>query len=706
MNKGKMIRGKKRKEKSKYRSIKNSMMIAYCIPVALIVILGTMSYKTASKVVVEKYQISVESTMKATARYFEIVCSDIRVKASNMATDTNVSNYYSFLYEENNAESKKVYNDLYNSMGSYLRAADFLSDFYVIGNQGKPILSSDKTEAQVREIRSDAFLEFWEQEEASIFSDDSIKNGWVGYHPFVDKEYIGNQDSYAVSYLQTFPHKDGIVIFDLDIDNVKETLSSMNLGKDAITAMVLPNQREIVMQEVIKDDVSSFQQIAMDNSLFSNQNFFKQADKMNESFSSQVNYLGKDYFFVYAPINNSEMKLCALIPLANLTKEMNGIRSLTIIFMIIGTIIALACGTYISYGISKVLKYVGNSLKKVSEGDLTQKFDTKRKDELLYLTDCLTYAIGDIRDIMGKMHVFSNDVNNSAIEVAQSSNAICSSMQSVSASLEEVNKGVVSQAKETENCVVQMSDFSRMMDGVSSSTQRMNEVADRTIMTTKRGQTSIERLNEKSDATTQIVEELVGEINGVVAQSDQIGGIIKAINEIAEQTSLLSLNASIEAARAGNQGKGFAVVAEEIRKLADQSKMAGNEIHDIINQIRTTTENASNCAHKTNVFLEDQAKVMIETTQMFSDISQCINELVTGLSKITDNLQVMIHDKDKISDSISYISSISEEAAAFTLNVTDSISKQVNMAEKLTEKANTLNDKAKSLNENMMCFQI
>ena len=688
----------------KYKSIRSSMMIAYCIPVALIVILGVTSYNTASSVVVAKYQTSVESTMQATERYFEMVCSDMIRRGSSFATDEDISRYYDFLYEENNAECKKVYNAEWLALENYFKASEFLSDYYVLANTGAPFLSNLKNENARRNIRTDAFNEIFEQPEAAILQES--KNGWVGSHPFIDTEFLGNPESYAFSYFQEFPNKNGLVVLDMDINNVKDTLDSMNLGKGSYTALVIPGEKEFIIQQTQEGEHETFNTMQDGTVLFGDQKFFQEAITKTELSSSQVTFKGAKYFFVNVPVKGTTLQLCALVPLENLTSGMNDIRTQTILLVLLGAVIALICGTIISSGISKVLKKVCKSLGKVSEGDFTQEFKTSRKDELRYLTDSLTRTVKDIRTLMVEMKGFGNDVNHSAVEVAQSSNQICGAMQDVVGSVEEVNKGVTSQAKETEKCAMQMSDFSTKMDDVSGSTQKMNNTVDKTIETTKNGQASIEKLNDKSEATTEIVEKLIEEIQNVVTQSNHIGDIIEAINNIAEQTNLLSLNASIEAARAGAQGRGFAVVAEEIRKLADQSKTAGNEIYGILNNIHATTQNAAASAQKTNVFLEEQTQVLGETTEMFNDISKCVEEMVSALGGISGNMDGMIQDKDKILDSITYISSISEEAAAFTINVSESITTQLGMVEKLADEANVLNEKAQTLDENMSRFEV
>lgn len=688
----------------RYGSIKTSMMIAYCIPVALIIVLGITSYNMATNVVVEKYQTSVESTMQATDRYFEMVCSDMISKASGLATDEDITRYYKVLYKDNNTESKKLYNAIYLSLENYIKTYEFLSDYYILASTGEPFLQSTKPENDRRDIREAAYTELYDQEETALLK--TGKNGWVGAHPFVDAEYLGNPGTYAFSYLQAFPEGNGLVFLDMGLENVNNTLSSMNLGKGSYSALVLPGEKEFIVKQTEEGDKEAFVALKEEETFLNNQEFFKKGIEKEEAYSGRVKYEGKEYFCVILPIEKTPLKLCAMVPIANLTKEMNGIGMLTVILVLIGTVVALACGTYISSGISKVLKKVCNGLNKVSDGDFTQEFSTHRKDELRYLTDSLTKTVSDIRGLMLEMKGFGNNVSTSAVEVSESSTAICGAMQDVMNSVEEVNKGVTSQAKETEKCAMQMSDFSAKMDDVSASTKKMNETVDKTIETTKSGQESIGKLNEKSSATTEIVQKLIKEIELVVTQSNHIGGIIEAINAIAEQTSLLSLNASIEAARAGNQGRGFAVVAEEIRKLADQSKTAGNEIYGILNNIRATTQSASSFAETTNGFLEEQAQVLGETTAMFNDISKCVEEMVEGLNGISGNMNGMIQDKDKVFDSITYISSISEEAAAFTINVSDAISLQVTKVEDLSSEAKQLNEKANALDENMERFEV
>ena len=220
------------------------------------------------------------------------------------------------------------------------------------------------------------------------------------------------------------------------------------------------------------------------------------------------------------------------------------------------------------------------------------------------------------------------------------------------------------------------------------------------------GKERIAELNRKSEAAADMTKQLVSDIAAVNANSNNIGSIIETIQAIAQQTNLLSLNASIEAARAGEAGRGFAVVAEEIRNLADQSAQAGSQIQQIIENIQMTTEKTSACAIKTEGFLKEQSDSIEGTIEVFGDIADDVEEMVQVLHRITANMSNMITDKGEVLDSIRSIASVSEEAAASTEEVTATVNTQLEGAKKLAEEAERLSKKVQQLNASMQKFQV
>ncbi len=695
----------------KYRKIKTSIMLGYCVPVVLIVVLGIASYEMASDAVVDKYKTSASSTLTATQNYLNTICTDVQNKAISLSIDPNVTKFYKFLWQKKETDStaNEVYQSVYNSMGAYVKNTNYLSEYYIIGEHGAPMVSYNKKEEDCLKMATVDFSKYWDTEEAAIFKDDSVNNAWVDSHPFIDKNYYGDPSTYAFSFIQPFKNKGGVVVMDVNKKHIQDTLSEMKLGEGSIIGIVGVNGTEILVKQSIgeKNDIVATP-MEGGKKVFSGQDFYKnlESGKNTKTVTKEVTYDGKNYCFFSTPLGKTGLTLNAMIPISTLVKDMSGIRLLTIVFVVIGAILALGTGTYIASGISKTLTKICDSLHNVANGDLTQTFDINRKDELKYLADSLTETLTDIHDLMLDVRGFGTDVGEAAVKVSGSSEHIFGIMQNVSSALEGVAEGVDSQAGDTETCAHLMADFSEKMNTVQSNTKKITKTVDMTLESTEKGRSTVAELNKKSSATTDVVKELVQDIKAVVTQSNDISGIIDAINEIAEQTNLLSLNASIEAARAGEQGRGFAVVAEEIRKLADGSMKAGNQIYDILDQIRVITGKAAASAQKTNGFLEDQTIVLTDTTQVFGDISRCVDDMVAILNDIISNINDMIQSKDTIATSITNIAAVSEEVAVSTRTVTDNIGEQLQTVEQLAEQASKLNDKAKALSDSMRRFVV
>lgn len=695
---------RKKVEKVKYHQIGLTLLIAYFVPVVLIILLGVISYNTASKVVIEKYTASVRSAMNVTASNLEMITSSIETKASTLNGNQTITKYYKATYKLDTQDAKDVYNSMSNEMGTYVRDTDYVSDYYIVCDHGKAFLNIDRNETQIRQSDHGRFAEWWDQPEAEMFRDafeTNTKNGWITKHPFIDEVYFGNPDSYKFAYVQLFMNLDGAVIIDMDAQNIRDMLSSLDYGDGAIAGVVKDQQEITMMQEKNGDEiVNTF--LPTGKAAFTNQNYFHEAVSAGEMIEGKViKHNGIDNYFYFYPINDTGISFCALIPCNNITREMAGIKTVTIVMVLIGIIVALVIGTLLAKGISGTLKHVCMNLEKVAKGDFTRTFRTKRKDELRLLTDTLNETVAEIDDIMKRVQGFSGDVSNSAKNVNDASENMSTIMQEISGELDQVAQGSESQAKDAEICASEMDNFSAKMDEVVYSTDQISETVEKTLSSTQKGRKAMADLNEKSEIATELVNQLSDEIGAVINQAAVIKDFVGVINEISDQTNLLSLNASIEAARAGDAGRGFAVVAEEIRKLADESLKAAAQIDTILLDIKAVSERATNSAKKTTAFIKEQGAAVDDTNAVFADITACVDDMVSGLDKIRANVGHMAEEKEAIAGAITNIAAVSEEAAAVTRSVTDSISNQVSTAVSLAEEAGALDEQVESLTDSM-----
>ena len=307
---------------------------------------------------------------------------------------------------------------------------------------------------------------------------------------------------------------------------------------------------------------------------------------------------------------------------------------------------------------------------------------------------------------MQNVVTFIGTVNESSEEVSGTANAMSVSMQDINTAMEEVAQGVGSQAEDTESSLKEMSGFSDKLNIVYHGTAEMKENSDQAMEAIEKGKQMVYELSDKSKAAAEITNILIQNIAEVEENSANIGSIIETIREIADQTNLLSLNASIEAARAGEAGKGFAVVAEEIRKLAEQSAEAGTHIREIVTVIQQKTEITSDSAKRAEEFLNNQAESIEGTVDIFSEINTNVTELIRVLGEVSNNMDNMITEKESVLQSIRNIAAVSEETAASAEEVTATVNAQLPEAEKLAEEAEKLSEEVSTLQEVLAKYKV
>jgi len=311
-------------------------------------------------------------------------------------------------------------------------------------------------------------------------------------------------------------------------------------------------------------------------------------------------------------------------------------RNITYVVIVAAVVVCILLGYFISRIISKPLKEVVRLVQKVAGGDLTETTEYRAKDEVGAVAEATNDMVAKLRTIVGSISV--------------SSHGVAAAAEQISSSTEEIANGSAEQASSAQMISELFSELSSAIHSVAQNTEQAAEISDRTIETAKQGsriiESSMKSMNEVRSQMTRLEED-----------SGKIGNIIEVIEDIAEQTNLLALNAAIEAARAGEQGRGFAVVADEVRKLAERSGNATKQIAVIVRGMQENTRESVQA-------FEQSSDLSRKTGESFHSIAEMVNFAGEKVSEIAAASEEQAAQSSSVLLSVETISSAAQQSAA------------------------------------------
>ncbi len=682
---------------AKKPSLLRTLSVAFLVPVLLTVALGVVSYNVASDSIISTYKETAQSTVAAERDYFELVCGSVSKKALELVLSSETATFYSMYYKDKTMDGfASQLSAARKELQNALSTNDNIFSYSIIADNGVGLSSlTFKLEA------GDQYAGFKNSPEGQFFVNNSVsRNGWFGRHSYIDTATELEEGKYVFAYVQRLSRGDNYLILDMKPDIVTKMLKNMDFGKNSYVGIVTKDGREVAMA-CGEEGLTTFEE---GESYVLGAEFYADIKDIEEMYIGTVKYNGKDHILVADHVGNTGMIIYALIPEANAVGQVKNIRLITVGLVIAAVVIALGIGYVISTGISKAMKNMSRGLEEAAAGDLTKTFRTKRKDEFKNLTESLNVMLTGIKEVLSNMKEFSLQVTELSNDVSADSVSISDAAHNTTKVMEEVARGILEQAENTENSNRLMISFSENIAEVTDRTTLMGTAADEVIGAVGRGRTIMNALSKQSDETVKLTNELLNDIKEVERNSLEIQNFVNVISDISEETNLLSLNASIEAARAGDAGRGFSVVADEIRKLADQSMESGNNINRFAAIIEETTKKTSESAARTEQMILEQAQSLDETFKVFAKINESVESLVKDLRETLVMLQKVDGEKNEVQNSLQNISTVSQEVAASGEEVTATLTQQAEIIAQLSTKAGELNEGAESLNKAIARF--
>jgi len=383
----------------------------------------------------------------------------------------------------------------------------------------------------------------------------------------------------------------------------------------------------------------------------------------------------------------------------------SGITTL-LVFFIISIILIFSIAIVVIKLLKKSINSFSGILDNLAKGDFTVDIETDEKSEIGLMKKELSITIESISHILKVIKEGSLLTLEKSQSLASVSKEMDYTMQEVAVAIHGIADGASSQS----NDLMLINDtFSNLGDEIVSIAASIKDVDVNTKSVNDKAQNSniqLSALIEVINTISNSFDNASGQIQGLGVKISEIDKITDVINSIADQTNLLSLNASIEAARAGDAGRGFAVVADEIRKLAEKSKNSSNNINRLIQGISKETSTVVNTTSGVNKDLKQQINVIENSVNDFKKIIEAINAVLPQIEEINKTVEKISDKKDKIVGTVHSTASIAEENSASSEEIAASTQEVTVSAESLANTAQLLADNSNNLIEQVNNFKL
>lgn len=654
-----------KKHKILFNSLKSKLMASYIfISLISIILIGSLTYINCKNIVINKVSELFEKTSVQTNLSVNSYLIEIQDITSMVFSKNDILKYDPKFLAYNKYLKQAEITEYLNSLGCIKN----FKDFALICDDGSFLGKiSQKNNNRIKETYEDIL---------EILNNSGCESKWLTI----------NNGLYDKLYYARIINNNSILLTSISVEELDTIFNTANDGNmelsllDTEDNILYSNNKKLIGTKVengINDNIKDIE-------------------------SKTFNY---NNCLVTLNTCSNHWRLLNKVPQQYILKEIERSKIFTVVITIICITISSIFGLFFAKKISSPINKLVMKMKEVENGDLSVFTDIIGEDEIAILSKSFNSMISSIRDLIEQTRNVSIIVSNEAKELKEMSKQTSQTSEEICKSMKYITEGTVNQSNELEKTIEVMGNLAGSINKIIINITNATTMANETKNIGDNSLDIVKRLEKKTKNTNEVMEEITTNIDVLTNSIKEIEQVIGLIKGISEQTNLLSLNASIDAARAGENGKGFAVVAEEVKKLADESKESAESINNVIKKIYIKASYTKELIDNSRIVFNEQTESVKFTNNSFITIinaTEKITNEIQNMEKLINEINTEKLQTLEATNSMKFIVEVSSANAQEVLAATE---EQTAGAENLEACSSKLSDTVISLQENLNIFK-